>query len=107
MKIKDTQITLTGIDGSVTIKRMQGGFPRIEADAQIDLHYGLGYIHVYDRQIQMWLLKILGHGRGSELLSGDEELIEIDKFKRLKFGWLHRTVFVPHRRHCRLNLSIA
>lgn len=82
MKIKDTQITLTGIDGLVRIKRMQGGFPRIDSDAEIDLHYGLGYIHAHDRQTQMWLMKIIGHGRGAELLSGDEELIEIDKFMR-------------------------
>jgi acyl-homoserine lactone acylase PvdQ len=28
---------------------MQGGFPRIEADEAIDLHYGLGYMHGHDR----------------------------------------------------------
>ncbi|MBW2412688.1 MAG: penicillin acylase family protein [Deltaproteobacteria bacterium] len=82
MKIKDTKIALAGIDGPVRIKRMQGGFPRIEADAEIDLHYGLGYIHAHDRQTQMWLMKVIGYGKASELLSGDEELIEIDKFMR-------------------------
>ena len=82
MKIKDTEITFTGIDGNVRIKRLQGGFPRIEADAEIDLHYGLGYIHAHDRQTQMWLMKVIGYGKASELLSGDEELIEIDKFMR-------------------------
>ena len=82
MKIKDTEITLKGIDGKVSIKRMQGGFPRIEAEAEIDLHYGLGYSHAHDRQTQMWLMKTIGHGKGSELLSADEALIEIDKFMR-------------------------
>ena len=82
MKIKDREITLTGIDSKVRIKRMQGGFPRIEAQVENDLHYGLGYMHAHDRQTQMWLMKIIGQGKGSELLTADEELIEIDKFMR-------------------------
>ena len=82
MKIKDREITLAGIAGNLKIKRMQGGFPRIDAEAEIDLHYGLGYMHAHDRQMQMWLMKIIGQGKGSELLSADEELIEIDKFMR-------------------------
>ena len=82
MKIKDREITLTGIAGNVRIKRMQGGFPRIEADQEVDLHYGLGYIHAHDRQMQMWLMKIIGQGKGSEFLTADEELIELDKFMR-------------------------
>jgi penicillin amidase len=85
MKIKDREITLAGVAGNVKIKRMQGGFPRIEADMEIDLHYGLGYIHAHDRQTQMWLMKIIGQGKGSELLTANEELIEIDKFMR----WLN------------------
>jgi penicillin amidase len=82
MKIKDQPVTLQGTAGNVDIQRMADGFPRIESDEEIDLHYGLGYVHGHDRQMQMWLLKIIGQGRASECLKADEELIEIDRYMR-------------------------
>ncbi len=82
MKIKNQEVILKGTAGNVKIQRMPDGFPRIESDEEIDLHYGLGYIHGHDRQMHMWLLKIIGRGRASELLKADEELIELDKFMR-------------------------
>ena len=82
MKIKDQLVTLKGTAGDVKIQRMPDGFPRIESDEPIDMHYGLGYLHGHDRQMQMWLVKIIGLGRASELLKADEELIELDKFMR-------------------------
>ena len=82
MKIKDQPITLKATAGNVKIQRMPDGFPRIESDDEIDLHYGLGYIHGHDRQMQMWLTKIIGQGRASECLKADDELIEIDKYMR-------------------------
>jgi len=82
MKIKDQEVTLKATAGNVKIQRMPDGFPRIEADDPIDLHYGLGYIHGHDRQMHMWLLKIIGRGKASELLRADAELIELDKFMR-------------------------
>jgi len=82
MKIKDQEVILNGTAGNVKIQRMPDGSPRIESDEEIDLHYGLGYIHGHDRQMHMWLLKIIGRGRASELLKADEELIELDKFMR-------------------------
>jgi len=82
MKIKDQPVTLQGTAGNVNIQRMADGFPRIESDEEIDLHYGLGYVHGHDRQMQMWLLKIIGQGRASECLKADEELIEIDRYMR-------------------------
>ncbi len=82
MKIKDQPIVLQGTAGKVNIQRMADGFPRIESDAPIDLHYGLGYIHGHDRQMQIWLMKIIGQGRASECLKADQELIEIDRYMR-------------------------
>ena len=82
MKIKDQPVILNGTAGNVKIQRMPDGFPRIESDEEIDLHYGLGYIHGHDRQMQMWLTKIIGQGRASECLKADAELIEIDKYMR-------------------------
>jgi len=82
MKIKDKKVLLTGTAGEIRIQRMPSGFPRIEADQKIDLHYGLGYLHGHDRQMHMWLLKIVGQGKASEYLNADAELVELDKFMR-------------------------
>ena len=82
MKIKNQEVILKGTAGNVRIQRMPDGFPRIESDEKIDLHYGLGYLHGHDRQMQMWLIKIIGQGRASELLKADEKLIELDKYMR-------------------------
>jgi acyl-homoserine lactone acylase PvdQ len=82
MRIKDQPVTLKGTAGKVKIQRMPDGFPRIESDEQLDLHYGLGYIHGHDRQMQMWLTKIIGQGRASECIKADAELIELDKYMR-------------------------
>jgi len=45
----------------------------------------LGYAHGRDRQMQMWLLKVIGQGRASEYLKADDNLIAVDKFMR----WLN------------------
>ena len=82
MKIKDQPVTLQGTAGNVKIQRMADGFPRIESDDPIDLYYGLGFAHGHDRQMQMYLTKIIGWGRASECLKADEELIGLDKFMR-------------------------
>jgi hypothetical protein len=42
MKIKDEQITLAGTAGKIRIKRMQGGFPRIDADDELHTNYAGG-----------------------------------------------------------------
>ncbi|MEE4261125.1 MAG: penicillin acylase family protein [Desulfobacteraceae bacterium] len=82
MKIKDQPVVLNGTAGTVIIQRMADGFPRIESDEEIDLYYGLGYLHGHDRQMQMWLTKIIGQGRASECIKADNELVELDKYMR-------------------------
>lgn len=76
------KFALQGSHGQVHIERMANGFPHIQAESEEDVYYGLGYMHGFDRQMQMWLLKLIGRGRASECLRADEELIEIDKFMR-------------------------
>ncbi|MBN2223669.1 MAG: penicillin acylase family protein [Deltaproteobacteria bacterium] len=82
MKITDTETVLKATKGNVTIKRIAGGVPHISADHQIDLYWGLGYMHGTDRQLSMWLVKLIGQGRASEKLKADEELIAADKYMR-------------------------
>jgi len=57
-------------------------FPKILADDELDLFYGLGYMHAADRQVQMWLTKIIGNGRGSQYLDPSPLMVETDKYMR-------------------------
>lgn len=82
MKIKDAEVTLPAISGQVAIKRMTDGFPALRAEEKTDVFYGLGYVHGHDRQMHMWLLKIITQGRGSEVIAADDTLIELDKYMR-------------------------
>jgi penicillin amidase len=82
MKITEEPTVIKGIKGNVTIKRIDGGIPHISADNEIDLYYGLGYMHGIDRPLYMWLLKLIGEGKASEKLRADDDLIEVDKFMR-------------------------
>lgn len=78
MKIKATS--------KIVIERITGGIPLIKADCESDMYYGLGYCHAVDRGMQMMVMKILGTGTASEHLSGDNDMLEIDKFFR-KMNW--------------------
>lgn len=75
-------VEVEGVEGKVTIRRQAYGFPHIRAAGEIDLYYGLGFAHGRDRQVHIWLLKLLGQGRASEQLSGDDALVESDRFMR-------------------------
>lgn len=71
----------------VTIVRDAHGVPHIDAPTLGDGYWGLGYCHAYDRGLQLLLTRILGQGRAAELLSGDDETVEVDRFfRRMNFG---------------------
>lgn len=70
----------------IIIKRIEGGIPLITATCESDMYYGLGYCHAMDRGMQMMMMKILGTGTASKHLSGDDEMLEIDKFFR-RMNW--------------------
>ena len=71
---------------SIKIFRDKSGIPHIEADNQVDMYRGMGYIHGKDRGMQMILMRILGQGRLSELLDSSDSSLDIDKFFR-KMNW--------------------
>ena len=78
MKLKAT--------GEIIIERTTGGVPHVLVSCESDMYYGLGYCHAMDRGMQMLMMKILGRGTASEHLSGDDEMLEIDKFFR-RMNW--------------------
>ncbi|MCB2186888.1 MAG: penicillin acylase family protein [Deltaproteobacteria bacterium] len=87
MKLISGQITLEGSDGPITLRRNQDGVPEITAATREDLAFGLGFIHMNDRQVQAQLTRILLEGRGCELLADTPELLAVDTFMR-RFNFL-------------------
>ena len=76
-------ISIPGIHGEIKITRVtKGGFPKITAQEESDLYYGLGYAHGRDRQMNMWLMKLIGTGTASENLSPSDDLIAVDRYMR-------------------------
>ena len=82
MKLTTGTTTVSGKKGPVKIRRLAGGFPRVDSLSTTDLFFGLGYVHGHDRQMHMWLLKVLLQGRASECFAADPQLIELDKYMR-------------------------
>ena len=69
------------------ISRDKNGVRHVNAATETDLYRGLGYCHARDRGLQMLLVRILGRGRGSEILDASDEMLGIDRFfRRLNLG---------------------
>lgn len=62
------------------------GVPHIAAKTAKEFFYQLGVAHATQRSVQMILMRILGQGRGSELLESSEVMLGIDTFFR-RMNW--------------------
>ena len=82
MRIGRSRMVLEGIDGRVEIGRGSGGEAEIDATTLSDAIFALGYVHARDRGLQMLLVRILARGTASEMLSSDDEMLELDRFFR-------------------------
>ena len=82
MILKNNKVVLTGRDGSIEIKRDEHGVPRIKASSYRDSAYGLGWVHCNDRQLQLFLTRVILEGRAAEKIAASKELIEADKYMR-------------------------
>ncbi len=94
---------IAGRSGEIRLSRQAYGVPCVEAKTEEDALLGLGYMHGTDRQMQMWLIKVIGRGQASEKLQGEEALIAIDRYMRwLNLGGMAakelRQVDAPTRR---------
>jgi len=83
-------------DERVTIARDEHGVPHVEAKAEVDLYWGLGYCHALDRSLQLLLMRILGNGQACEHLDDTKEMLAIDTFFR-RMNW-HGELEVEARR---------
>lgn len=68
------------------ITRDSHGIPHIQSDSEEQLYRAIGHCHASDRSLSMLLMRILGQGRGSELLEASEQMLGIDKFFR-RMNW--------------------
>ena len=71
---------------AITIERTRWGVPVIKAQSERNMYFGLGFCHAFDRGMQMIMMKILGQGTAAEHLSGDDEMLAIDRFFR-RMNW--------------------
>lgn len=75
-----------GAPEGLTILRDPSGVPRVCAPSVSGLYWGMGFCHATDRSVQLLLTRILGQGRGSEVLDGSDEMLGIDRFFR-RMNW--------------------
>ncbi len=80
MELKKKPITLESPYGNITIKRNEHGTPEVYAENEQALYYGQGFIHINDRQLQAYMLKIIFSGRAAEFLNPG--LKEVDEYIR-------------------------
>ena len=73
---------------NLDIYRDKNGIPHIEAENQVDLYWGMGFVHASDRGMQLLLMRMLGQGRLSEFLDSSDSSLQIDTFFR-KMNWNH------------------
>ena len=64
-------VSLTGLDGNVSIVFDEHAVPHILAQSQHDLVFGLGYVHARERLFQMDVLRRVAYGRLAELFGNN------------------------------------
>lgn len=69
-------------DGPIEVTRDTYGVPHVHATTEADLYRGLGNCHGVDRALPLLLVRILGTGRGSEVLETSDEMLASDRFFR-------------------------
>ncbi len=74
----------------IELWRDKNGTPHVTANSLEDMYWGQGYIHARDRGMQVLFMRILGQGRGSELLAATEDMLAIDTFFR-RMNWYGKT----------------
>ncbi|MEA3287192.1 MAG: penicillin acylase family protein [Candidatus Marinimicrobia bacterium] len=75
---------------NIEIWRDENGTPHVSAQSLEDMYWGQGYVHGRDRGMQILLMRILGQGRGSELLDASDDMLAIDTFFR-RMNWRDKT----------------
>ena len=77
----DGQVSVSGLDSAVEVRRDRWGVPHIYAKTQHDLFFAQGFVAAQDRLFQMDLWRRIGEGRLAEVLG--PSYVARDRFARL------------------------
>ncbi len=86
-KLGGSGVEIAGVEGTVSISRNEHGIPHIKAGSNIDLFFGLGWVHAYDRPVELELTRLVAKGVAAEFLEASEELIATDIYMRRYDIW--------------------
>ncbi|MGY2440785.1 penicillin acylase family protein [Pseudomonas sp. SDO52101_S400] len=78
--MRQGQVELRNLQGSVTVRYDERGVPHIRAENETDLYRALGYVHAQDRLFQMEAMRRLARGELAEVLG--PKLLDTDKLFR-------------------------
>src|SRR5690606_24093341 len=78
------ELSLKGLDESVTVQRDDRGIPTITASTSEDLLFAQGFVHAQDRFFEMDFRRHVTSGRVAEMLGASQ--VGTDKFLRT-LGW--------------------
>lgn len=78
------ELTVTGLDGEVSVLRDEAGIPTLEAESAHDLFLAQGFVHAQDRFWEMDFRRHVTSGRLSELFGASQ--VGTDTFVRT-LGW--------------------
>ena len=81
-KLKDKEIDINGLEGTIRLSRNEYGVPLVRADSFNDLFFGLGWVHAYDRPVELELTRLVAKGTAAEHLQASDELIASDMYMR-------------------------
>ncbi len=87
LKLKRGEVTVQGVEGPVSIRRNDYGVPRVSSADDIDLFFGLGWVHAVDRPVELELTRLVAKGVAAEFLEASEELIAADIYMRRYNLW--------------------
>ena len=79
-------IAVSGLSGRVRIQRDRWGIPHIEAENELDAHFGLGFCHGQDRAFQLEMLQRVLRGTLAELVG--PLAVPVDQLSR-RIGFYH------------------
>ncbi len=85
VKLGFQETRLKGYIDYMHLKRNEQGIPVVRAENIPDLHFGLGWVHAYDRLVGMELMRLIARGRAAEHL--DPQLINVDIAMRRYNMW--------------------
>ena len=82
MKFISSETIIKGDDGLISLGENKDSVPIVKSKSLRDAAYGLGWVHGRDRQLQLFITRLILQGRISEKAKDDDEFVEFDRYMR-------------------------